>query len=360
MTGFLCSTPYHILICLSMALTDYANDDKTLIIMNRFKDAKRISALLKQSGVFKYVKFMDTHDFDRFKNWNRRLRMFMFYPELKAHFSEESFDNFIFFAPDLLEVSYVIKLVYNKNNYCNFFFAEDGIGAYVDESIYKPNRGVKRWLQILHRIDYLNLIKGIYLIHPELCTASYSYNKIKIENINTSDPVFVKLIHLIWGNEYVNNCQTLLLHQPFVVDGKPEVGSWQDKCFELINQNFAGCCVKLHPREKDSASLRKFRLFEAKGVFEVLLMNGFSPKCLVGVNSTALLTPFMLWNLKPTLIFLYKICHYDGISKRMDLFLENFKVIYSKNGGELYIPGSFDELEGLLKFKDRHLNESAK
>lgn len=348
MTGFLCSTPYHLLLCLIMALNNYSSEDKAIIIMNRFKDAKRIADILRKTHIFKYVLIMETHDFDKLTNWNRRFRMFFFYPQIKEILGNVSFDNFVFFAPDLLEVSFIIKLIYKCNINCNFFFAEDGMGAYIDETIYKPNRRMRNWLILLRRLKYLKLIRGIYLIHPELCTAKYSYKKLKIENKAVNKDSFLNLVREIWGCESIESCNVLLLHQPFELDGKPEVQTQQDQCFREIIKSVDNCSIKFHPRDKKRHDFKNCKIVNSLGMFEILLLNGFKPDALCGVNSTALLTPFMLWNQTPKLFFLYKICHSPLMSKKMDCFMSNFQKVYAAAGGKLYVPASYEELMRML------------
>jgi hypothetical protein len=349
MTGFLCATPYHLLVCLGMAINDYNNDEKTLIIMNRFSDAKRLADQIKQLNIFKHVIFLETHDFDWLRNWNRRFRMFIFYPEIIKLFQVETFDNFIFFPPNLLEVSFLVKYAYKGNKNCKFYYAEDGIGSYINQDIYKPHGRGKKWLKLLGRLNYLKLIDSIYLYHPELCVAGFKYNKLKIDGARTISTSYLGIVNSLWKFNDNRMCDALLIDQPFESSGEKNVQLIQDRSFVQIAKYFKNCFIKYHPRDQKCTMIPGCQVLSKNSMFEVMILNGFMPKYLFSVHSTALVTPFILWNMKPTIIFLYKLCNIDSRSLGLDKFLERFRTVYEHEGGEVYLPETFDELNSLVK-----------
>lgn len=361
MVGFLCTTPYHLLLSLFMASQNFKNDEKVLVIFKRFKNTDSLHRKIRESNVFKEIVILDSHDFDKWKNWNRRLRMFFFYKGFKTLCRDVKFDQFIFFAPDLLEVSFMIELISEKNPRCSFAFAEDGIGSYFNPGIYMPTDKMNKWLCILRRKKYLRKIKTMYLLKPNLLAYPSEYEIKQILPYPKNDAIFDSLITSLWGNYNLDDYSFLFLQQPFSEDGNIKLGQEQDRILEFImRQDFFksdNIGVKLHPRSKNYFFPKGCSIIPPDRMYEIGIKNSNKITCLMGINSGALLTPFLLWGKVFPIIFLYRLCNIDSLNKYMDALLNLFKLDFEQNGGKLFIPSTYEELLNVLKMVLRDSND---
>lgn len=352
MVGFLCSTPYHILLCLFMAYHEYRNNQKVLVVFNRFASAQKLCEVIKEFHLFKNVLLINTHDFDGWKDWNRRFRTVSFYQSFKRLCKESSFRKFIFFAPDLLEVSYMIKLISRNSPDCRFAFAEDGIGSYFNPLIYTPTSKINQWLRIFDRKKYLDKIDELYLLNPKLLTYESNYRIKPIQSVPLTDLYFNRIVDAIWGKNLNNPVDIIFLQQPFMEDKNLKLAIKQDKFINLmenysINKNIK-IGIKLHPRTKKNTIPYNFNKISSDVMYEIQIKNISDKTCFIGINSGALLTPFLLWKKNNPIVFLYKMCGDSMLITNMDNLLSRFKIEFVKAGGRLFIPESEYEFEEIM------------
>lgn len=353
MIGFLCTTPYHLLISLSMALNEFHREDKILVVFGRFSDADILCERIRSLNIFVGVILLDSHDFDCLKNWNRRLRMFYFYKKFSNISKSVIFDQFIFFAPDLLEVSFMVKKIVKYSPNCKFSFAEDGIGSYLTPLIYEPTYKMQKWLKILHRDIFLKKITGLFLLHPELIAYQTSYHLQKILPLDLSNSNFDVAIKNIWKKNNLVETDLLFLQQPFHEDHKIELAQKQNELLDSIirycSSRHKKLGVKLHPRTRLFPYENQCNIIDANDMYELEIKDSKAVKCIIGINSGALLTPFLLWEKTIPIIFLYKLCGIKSLNSSMNHFLILFKENYEKKGGRFYVPSNYDELFAILK-----------
>lgn len=349
MVGFLCSTPYHILLSINMALNDFKDDKKSIVIFRRFLDSDRICNILKDSGIFEEVILLETHNFDGLNNWNRRLRMIFFYNKFNKFYTKYDFSKFIFFSLDFLDISFIVKKLSMRSPQCEFAFAEDGIGSYVSSQIYMPSEKAQNWLRLLKRQQYLDMIQTIYLQHPDLLAVKLPYKIKKINSLNIDNEIFYNITKLIWKSEEKSSFDMLFLYQPFLEDGRTLIGKNQEKLLNDLSVDFLQeLTVKLHPRASAYRNLNGVNCLKSDSLFEIDILHNYSIRALIGINSTALLTPFLLWGQVIPIIFLYKICGVDKLSSNMDEFIIRFKEKFEKSGGKIFIPESYKDLKIIL------------
>lgn len=343
MIGFFGTTPYHILLSMSMALNDFKGHDTCLVVFKRFKNSETIIEKLKEKKVFNKIVALDTHDFDKWKVWNRRYRMFFFYPEFQKLAKGNTFEEFIFFAPDFLEVSYMIKLLEKKSPLCKFSFGEDGIGTYLNENIYVPSDRGKKWLRLLNRMKYLNKIDNIYVKHPKLM---FNQSRYSISSICSNMTEELKsMILFIWPHNFELDNGILFLQQPFFEDEKWELAKIQEDILGDLAFRFGkNVNVKLHPRTSHYDSTLPINYLPDRGLVESLFLKSPDIRTIVGINSTALFSSYLLWGTVTPIVSLINLTNDVALTKHMEKFLSAFEKEFKLAGGKIYIPKDYDDL----------------
>ena len=227
------------------------------------------------------------------------------------------------------------------------FYLEDGVGSY--EHVYNEERQViqrksilKRWLcgDMYPRYGLADNVRKIYLTGilpiPEIIS-----NKVELIDLkrlwqqkDSRQKENILKIFLPEGlnNKGLDNCETLLLTQPFSEDSSNHF-SESDK-IEVYRKLLSGydewkVLIKVHPREKTDYSyyFPKAQILQTPCPMELLMLLGLSVKKAISVNSTAI---FNLGNSVEKIISGYDITPalaeeakkrglYDGISNRFTI-----------------------------------------
>jgi hypothetical protein len=353
--GFCCATPYHLLLSLNMALNEFRDANKFLIIYDHFDNSDEIAKKCNEQKIFSEI--IVVHD-RNFTKWQRRKSYFLIDKRLKSFLHRYVFDEFIFFTLDFMAVSTIIKEIFKRNKSCRFSLGEDGLVTYIrDKSFNVGVSGIKikLFLQISKKMKYLNLIHHMYLLEPQLTSYQSSLLVHKITKLDFRNKDFQRIINEIWGCYKIPKLDMLILHQPFLEDHLYEYAQVQEKCVNLVldlcKDRKVG--VKFHPREVDER--KKFKsevcLPNTVAPFEAILSSDLNDTCLISVNSTAVFTPFIIANLTPDIILLYRMTSMKN-NVQLEKFVNNFSKIYSSRGGHLFVPQT---VENFIEIINDHL-----
>lgn len=349
MKGFICSTPYHLLLAINKSLNDLKDEEKALVVFNRFPSCETVVSRLKELKIFDSITVLDTHELDQWNNWNRRFRMFYFYNDFRRLTQKSSFDEIIFFSPDLLNTTFIIKLVLQYSPNCKFSFAEDGIGSYIDESMYKPSDRVEFWLSFFGRKKYVNRIQTLYVNQPELISYNTALNIQPFLQNDENESEYRTIISEIWKEKESQVNHLLFLQQPFYEDERYVLAEAQEYIFKHLQEKYGDeLSIRIHPRTKQKIYFSLSNAVGKNDLFEVSSLFRSESTVLIGTNSTALFTPFLLWRKKNPIILLYKLGNEEGLSIAMDLFLRKYEIIFTRLGGNIFIPESLEELHSIL------------
>lgn len=346
--GFCCATPYHLLLTLQLATHEFKNDDKYLVIFEHFVGAKDIISKCKTLGIFKKVTSVDNlHQ----SQWQRRYHIFKLYDGLNCICNQFKFDKFIFFLLDPLTVSFAIKKILNLNPNCKICLGEDGLGAYITPKIYKY--GLSRgktgfWMQVTRRYQYLEAFKFHYLTRPEMIGTKDTLIPRKITPLDFNDCNFMKIVKKIWGKQTLLKGDILFLQQPFEGD----VNNVENGIIKNI-YDFCGddkiLNIKLHPRTQPLGIFKDSeRLIDRNLMYELVGNELSEYKLIIGINSSALFTPFMLWGTVTPIMLLHKICKPAMDYGNFKKFLSKFTKSFSDAGGRVIVPGNIEEVKKII------------
>ena len=336
-----------------MALFDFKDEKRCLVLFNAFKGYKDVYDVCKASNVFEEVILVKSDfDINWIQNWNRRYHYFFLYNSLSKLCKKFVFDKIIFFIIDPLNVSYVIKEVLNKNPKCEVCIAEDGIGSYLSNKLYLPSKKQLFWLRLLGLKKYYEKISYMYLLHPEFLAYKPAQTVRKISKKGFETPEFQKMTTQMFECKKIPKCDYLLLQQPLSQDGVDlqKISANQECLFKLIDAKLKNkkVYVKIHPRSKRFVKLDNCIELDQKFPFEVMIDNNINNCTIVTVYSTAAFTPYMLFGYKPRIILLFRLCEKFVFADNMNKFLSVFSKRYKKEGAELYIPETIEELVRLI------------
>ena len=260
----------------------------------------------------------------------------------------------------------IVYFYFIKNNISTQIkYFDDGIGSYLGNHAYTtilPERIIRRVLfgNASTSFSYERFLFSPDLFH--LLNKNISVDIHKIPKVWEEEPNR-KIFNVIFldNNKLQIEEQVIILDEP-----KYEIVSNRkiDSLIELyrIITDIAGkdnTIIKRHPRCKDN-KIEFMKYFADTGMpFECICMNtDMANKILISYESTAVVTPKILFNQEPVIILLYKLIKEKAVGGYdltfEDKFFSTIKKTYT-NQDRFIIPNNIEELKFSLftLFKDR-------
>lgn len=191
----------------------------------------------------------------------------------------------------------------------NLFYIEDGLESYdavLDEKSKKVQDTV---FQVFYKERPLNLCKALYLYEPSFAINN-TYNKV-IFNIPKvkKDTCVAKIIKNIFLGNTIEIKQKVIFLEAWFND--LEKYMFQVELLQIIADiiEFENIGIKKHPNNINNKDIYEDNLIiEGISSFELNnLYYSLNEKVLISIISTACLTPKMIYDEEPYVIFLYKI-----------------------------------------------------
>ena len=349
MIGFYCATPYHVMTAINLMLSKYEGKRAKLYILNHTKDAIALVKRLQKSGLFEDVVFINNSNVTLSMRFKRVWEAFIPNPQIRQIGRNEAYTEFIFFCYDFLNATYLVKQLRKKNSACQFAFGDDGLGSYM-EDIYTPNKVVMFLLRLTGRKKYLTLINQLFVFMPELVFANKQLQTSKIPKYQYKNERFRSIVNEIWPLDALLEQPLLYFQQPIYGEQAKRVAAMEKQLFARLSEMSLPFAVKLHPLTYNYDACPAAQLVHSKIPFECFILQQRSDdKVLISYFSTALFTPFMLFDQTPRLVFLYELTDgSDDILPQYRMFLERFINIYPDQAN-ICVPQSLEELVAFLK-----------
>ena len=336
---FICTTQYQIFNACNLVRMIEGKSD--LLILD--DDSKLINNIDK--GKAKSI-FFNVFSYNICKICASNHYKVLFY--LKELFSNKAYsmdynynyDNIFISGTELH--SKIIAMKYLKKWGC-LYYLEDGLESYAyilnSNSKYKQDTILK----IFFGKRSLDVCNALYVYRPEFV-------------MNNTNNIIIKKIEMEQNfktNIFKDNVSNFKKKYVFLTAWFKEAKMYQEqeKYIDLLKKYKPNdYCVKAHP--KDLKIKNGKYIVDNCGNFEIANMYyDMSDNVFISIISTACLTPYMLYNRKPILIFLYKIFLKKYMFKE---WIEAEKVIMaiaSSNEymGKIYIPESLEELKIIIK-----------
>jgi hypothetical protein len=355
MVGFFCSTPYQILVAINIKLTQHEDEKVELYILNHFDNAKNVVEKLKDENLFASVNYVDCNNFTKSFSSNKIIR---FYEKANAYFhyqritekyfdfKNKFYDEVYLTYPDVI-IQLAIKILFKQNDKLKINLYEDGTGGYTD---FNPSVFKKLFNLIFGFDEVIDKYHSINVFQPELYSgnAQKNNNKInKIPKINAESKKIKCLINDVFNykNYYDISEKIIFLEQPLdFVDGLNN--DLKNIAKEILTKDYI---IKLHPRTNVN-NYSDFNLYQNNSIpWEVITLNSnLEDKVLISYYSTACVSPKIIFDQEPILIFLYDIQGIEDIlTSETKNFIKKFKNLY-KDQSKIFIPNTIEELKSIM------------
>lgn len=237
---------------------------------------------------------------------------------------------------------YFVNLVAVNPN-ARVILLEDGAGSYFGDFRHIEMPFTYKLLNKITKKGALSVKVDIeYLYKKELLIGKTTYNTLTMPNINNEVfSILAKIFDFNDQNDYINK-KIVFLTQPLKDIKKLNRFYNENQIYELLNKYSDKVIVRVHPRQEKVNTF--LDLDNSNEMWELLCYKHINKdKVLIGIFSSAQLTPKLIYNNEPKLIFLNEIALENGIGTHNEFytFLEKFKNTYHN---DIFIPKTIQEL----------------
>lgn len=305
---FICETPFHVLNCANYAYSlTYEKDVKNVYIRNEKYLNSDLQSRLKTTGIFnnvysyKYPTPKNNFEFHMLDALRTVLPQRYLSLVLNSKNKFETDYDYVFTAVPTDFVFAAKEL----NPQAHLIYFDDGSGSYMDSMRTLHFENAIKLLNLFHK--EINLFKPdcLYLNNPDFCIENSAPLK-KLPSLKYADPKLIDKLNYVFNYEITDIYKQ---HKYIYLTMPNDKGSSE---FEKINTLFEtklsklgkNILVRKHPR--DMKTYEGFDLDTTNNMWELVSSSQITDNhILIGVFSTAQLTPKMLYDIEPYLIFTY-------------------------------------------------------
>ena len=348
------STPLQALNCLAFVRGN-AEDSagKTdLYLAHPFQQSETVAARLRECGAFNHVYELDA--FEKTDSLKGKLTTFyrLFLPEAalktmaRGKLPVKSYSRVG--ASSQTSASIALRRAYPQATALMF---DDGVGSYFGNMVRDYNSPAFNLLNALFFDGALNLDPDtLYLSNPAMSQSGVGAKTLPLPPLTEEAAAEAETVFGYVPNDAYRG-KAVYLTQP--LEERPGfVKEKEDVLLRLVAQVFGDRAVgRVHPRQQLS-SLGEIPVCDIPNLWELECLRQITDESvLIGAYSTALLTPKMLCDKEPTVIFTLRLLTADpdnGADRHIYDLIDGFKASY-RNPEKVFVPQTMEELEQILR-----------
>ncbi len=362
---YYCNSAYQILTVINLhwqrthaGFEDIENYEGDLIILNSFKEAKRIRDLIEEAGLFHSVRLIEkAYNFGYFHALQTLTDVIFPAKYLRKKFGIAKKDvKDVYSVITVPKYSTITAALWQLNRKAKLHILEDGVGTYFGSMRLTPDSTLYRKLyRTFNHGRTFHDYEAIYLNDALLFTGK---KEDKVVDIPKFDGKCLEMLRGLFGEfadcEDVKGKSVLYFAQ-FL--NNRDINIFIDSLLEEMEQYRKDVLYIPHPRHEDE---RTYGLDYAnqKQIWELkqLKIDDLDEKMLISIHSTACFTPKILFEREPYVMLFYDLC--DDVvttrNDRFDAFVKKFRERYS-DPDKIMIPKSREEFMSFLnEFVKKH------
>ena len=347
--AFICETPYQIFNALRVIEANGMKDRSDMFISDRFADYEQITERINETGlcrnaaVFRY----ELPRNDAFVKKNEK------YIELLAPVYYQN----LFGLKDIrgnydeAYMSTVTPFIFTfvlANRIKKVFYFEDGTGSYLDMLGYSTFSKVRKAVCSIRGINFFPLkyyVNSVGMVMKKLPT---EYIQIPVSH---SEEFASKLSYVFTGS--MDYQKDMLITQKKILcismpdEAKAGSIASQKATLDALEKYRKDTVVKLHPRETDTGEYDGYNIARRNTNWEMeCLFTDMDDKVIIATFSTAQITPKLLYDKEPYLIFTYPL---NGpVSNDIEMMITRLTELY-RQPEKVCVVTHPDELKRVLE-----------
>ncbi len=350
-----CDTAYQLLICLKIRYTMHSDDLVDVFVGEQFNDASEIVRRLRETDCFNVVYTYDPKYYEK-NPQNKYADIASFSKRLK-HMLGEQYQQIknksynIIYMSIISHMSAALTYQFKEAKVCYY---EDGLGSYyIDMSKMDRNH---RIIYSIFRHPTSRLVPEYMLLNNmSFCVGSYQYPIREIPAVKETDTEFWSTCGAIYNfhnDDYYFSRKAIYLSQPND-RGFRDYLSITQQVINILGKDTDNALVRLHPRENEFVDTDDNIDFDDhREMWELVCSRQITNShILIGMYSTALYIPKLLYDKEPYVIFTFNLYpdFWEKYSKSQFMpIIERLIQSYS-DPTRVKTPSSMDELDEILR-----------
>ena len=347
LVAFVCNTPYQIMNCINMLMSNVegSRENSDLFVVNRFRGAQEIFERIRMQNIFDNVFFVSPKKYNKKlipRIWTRAIpfRVFDFDD---YSFKDKSYSKV--FIGDVGEFGLDMRR-YNRS--AEIYLYDDGMQSYTGNFFLDNYHGKRKYIDKFFKSGLYALeFKKMYVNCPDFCKTTINTT---VEKIPTPDEKTVLLLEKVFNFNRLSSNVTdnKIIYLDMRLD---EIENYNgisiDKIFD--DSIIQSVLVRKHPRSFEK--FEKFIVDDNPNMWELECVSNIrDTHVLIGFCSTAQITPKLIGNREPWVIFLYRLMSksIDEETKKRDYVVERLKEVYC-NKERIFVPNTIEEFQQKMK-----------
>lgn len=343
-------TPFQVFGALILKKEKFVDKEVDLFIVNQFTTAKELFTRIQELQIFRSVYLVDYKSEKKFyylltKIYEICLPKYL----IKKWIPKIDYKYDILCITNFNRLQITLRLLNSKSR---LLFYDDGIGSYFGNVYTASFKKHRKFYRLMKKESIELNPELIYLFNPFFVINKQMGIKVKgmcenAEHILKNTIKEISPVFDLYGEidqKYVEK-KMIFLSQPNDLNSK-DFFIKMKLILTTLEKYKENLLVRPHPRE-NFKNKTDFTIDLTNILWELIINKiDISEKILIGNFSTAMITPKILFDKEPTLIFLYKIFDIKN-QDYYDEIVEKIKMKYS-NGDKILIPQNMEELKWIL------------
>ncbi|MBS6835630.1 MAG: hypothetical protein DBY41_05985 [Clostridium sp.] len=349
---WICDTPLQTMNCLNYVYHTRNSDiENDLCIVGQFMEAQTICTRIKSKNLFNNVYFLNPDN--RGKNESNlhwyiwRMYSYLFpKKEIEKCMKPCTKELIGYDCIWSSVVTCLVAAVLQENKYADFRLFDDGIGSYTGNIIENAIGWKHRLFSLIFRKGSNRVSPSLlYVNNPNYCNSTSAK---KIEKLPEWDKDYLNFANSIFGYDNTDIAQKIVLLT------QPNDSGKSAKKFDVVKylQQFSDhVIVRPHPRDRNLTRYKGFVIDESKCLWEMRIANiDIENKVLISDFSTAQITPKMLFDKEPILIFTEYLNQEEKgtINPESIEMIENIKKNY-RDKKRIIVPKTYGAFEDIVR-----------
>lgn len=361
MFACVCWTPFQILNAINYKMNYAPKEEMDVFVCKKFNSAEEIACRLEKLPYIHKVYLVENLDYDSLNGIRGKVKILkdLIFPKktvekcIGENIKLNKLEYSYILSSGYLNFNILFNNCFNKRGVPSYFF-DDGIESYLKTNTVNTYSNVYKVFSKVTGNGGVNLKpRKLYVYAPEFVDSKLCYEEIlKLPSICQLNQSIKSDLNYVFDYSLVEaNYNYLIFDQLGTGDFKNNMLVEIQECvLEGISSIIPSedLIIKMHPRATKPIYGEQYRTFATTAPWEIFLMNmEVGEKVLISLTSTACLTPRMIFDSEPQVIFLYKLFGIEN-SEAIEEFIYRVKNGYNEPS-KVQIPENIEELKAIIK-----------
>lgn len=245
--------------------------------------------------------------------------------------------------------SFFLQCIEKLNQGASLDYYEDGLGSYLGD-FNKESASIERKLfSKIFKVGYNVLpVRTLYVYNPSICKSTVAKTIKQLPIVSIS---FLNKVGFLFEKSSYKNTVHYIWFTQITLTGTDK------DTLKILKEISQDVMIRMHPKDRNIGFYKEygFDIDDGSNLWEYIIgKTDIENTVLISASSTAMMTPKLLYDKEPYIIFTYKLYGIiDGVITDVDIIkidyvIRQIRNLYRKKNRVL-VPSSIEELRDMIK-----------